>query len=441
MKQIKILCKKLVRVFTTNVGLKLIALVIAILAWLLVMVENDPYVDKTIKNVSVNIINEDYFQQSMKIGSVESGDRVTIVVHGPRSEVSSLNSADFTVTANFRDLNADTNAVPINVAIAASSQATAANVTIKKQTPSVMKISLEDMVSKKFTINVNTSGEAASGSYVSETIVSPNIITVMGSQADIDQIKKVAVDVNVSGASESFSGDYVPKLYNEYGEIKNTSSYMKIVDSNDAEKEISSAKVDVNVLATKQIFILVSVQGSPATGYECVDEQHLPTEVTIAGAKEDLDDIIALTIPFDISNTNQTVVEQTFNIQDYLNKQYADKDSEGNIIAAKYICIDENQTVSAQATLEKLESRRITVLTSTIDKRNLEEGYSLNFKETTVNVMVYAIKDVIDTIKASDLNLYVDADGLGEGSYEMTIKCDPAIDLTMNEVTIEAVIN
>ena len=131
----------------------------------------------------------------------------------------------------------------------------------------------------------------------------------------------------------------------------------------------------------------------------------------------------------------------TVNIQDYLNKQYADKDSEGNIIAAKYICIDENQTVSAQATLEKLESRRITVLTSTIDKRNLEEGYSLNFKETTVNVMVYAIKDVIDTIKASDLNLYVDADGLGEGSYEMTIKCDPAIDLTMNEVTIEAAIN
>ena len=51
------------------------------------------------------------------------------------------------------------------------------------------------------------------------------------------------------------------------------------------------------------------------------------------------------------------------------------------------------------------------------------------------------VKDVIDTIKASDLNLYVDADGLGEGSYEMTIKCDPAIDLTMNEVTIEAAIN
>ena len=100
-----------------NWPLKLLSVVLAAVAWLVIISLADPSDTRTINNIPVKILHEELLSQSGKSYSIEGGDEPTasIDVTGPRSVMQELKASDFTATADIEEMIDINGAVPIRV--------------------------------------------------------------------------------------------------------------------------------------------------------------------------------------------------------------------------------------------------------------------------------------------------------------------------------------
>ena len=64
----------------SNIGLKLLAVLLGFLVWLLVLNIDDSAVTKTISNVPINLVNTDAITSRNQLFTITSGDTVDVVV-------------------------------------------------------------------------------------------------------------------------------------------------------------------------------------------------------------------------------------------------------------------------------------------------------------------------------------------------------------------------
>ncbi|MBE5961180.1 MAG: hypothetical protein E7256_07310 [Lachnospiraceae bacterium] len=397
------------QVLTRNIGMKILSLFLATLLWVVIMNIDDPYITAKFENIPVQIMNETALGEVGKMYEVESGETVTIKVRGKRSIVDNLKASDFEATANFREMS-PVYAVPINVTLK-SSKYSEDDLEIEKMTQ-MMTLSLEDADEQIFRINVVTTGDAAEGYYVAETITNPNLIKITGSKKQIAKIKEVIVEVNVQDVKDSFVTTGTPVAYGENG-------YQ--VDSVKLTFETTQVDVDVKVLPTKEISLLITQEGEPYDGYYCSTPDYMPKTIIIAGTKEDLSKIYYLKIPVDVTLQKETISTQ-INIEEYLSEEY--------------ILVGNENNVAVTIKIEELDTKYISVKTRDITVKNLPEEYEVVYNSgEQVNVSVMGIKEVLDSITAYKLKPYIDMEDLNEyepGTYFITLKTDSTEDITVN---------
>ena len=107
---------KLKKMLTDNIGLKVIALVLAILIWLFVSNQNDPVRSMILSNVPISIVNEDSFADIGMVAEPEGSGTVTLKVTERRSVLNRLarNGSNFYVEADLENIN-EMNTVPLKV--------------------------------------------------------------------------------------------------------------------------------------------------------------------------------------------------------------------------------------------------------------------------------------------------------------------------------------
>ena len=98
----------------SNIGLKLLAVLLGFLVWLLVLNIDDSAVTKTISNVPINLVNTDAITSRNQLFTITSGDTVDVVVKGRKSIISDLDASDFKAVADMSKISI-TNAVPVTV--------------------------------------------------------------------------------------------------------------------------------------------------------------------------------------------------------------------------------------------------------------------------------------------------------------------------------------
>ena len=101
---------------TSNWGLKLVSLAIAIVLWLIVVNIDDPVTKKQFYNIPVEMIHEEALDSVGKVYEVTEGSVVSVTVEGKRSLIDNLKNTDFVATADLSKLSI-TNAVPIEVSL------------------------------------------------------------------------------------------------------------------------------------------------------------------------------------------------------------------------------------------------------------------------------------------------------------------------------------
>lgn len=383
------------RKLLNNLSLKILAVVCAVILWLVVMNVSDYTLTVEIDNIPVQQINGDVLEELDQVYDVEKGDTVDIIVKGRRSVVDKLTASDFIATADLSTMSI-TNTVQIFVQPIKKTLADEISITYVDNT---MRLTLEDKVSVQFPVYVNVSGTPKDGFAVCEAVASPNIVTVEGPKSAVDRITTVSTAVSVSGKDDGYetTGDIV--IYDAYGEsIENE----KITVSHD------TVDVKVSVYPEKLVDVIVSVKGKPEDGYAVGEVQYQPQVVSIAGPEDVIDRISEIDID-DISVSGQKEnLQTTVNLKSYLPDEVAVAEASAELVV--------------NITIEKMIEKTLKPSVKDITLANKQADYTYTLTlSADYAIIVSGLSHIIDTIDLSMIKPVVDCGDLTEGEHQVTV--------------------
>lgn len=409
------------KLLTRNLGLKLASLLLAFVLWFLVAQIYDPKDTVTFNNIQVRLINTELLDEEGKVYEVlDNSNLVRVTVTGPQSIVKSeLRRSDIVAEADMSKLT-DINTVAITYYCENISND---SVEIKGNHDSV-RLNVEDKTSKWIKLESNTIGDVASGYMIGNVTLDQTNIEVTGPKSAISQVDHAGVDINVTDSTTSLSANVDIKLYDaDDNEL--------VLES--VKKNVDSAYMTVEVLATKEVPVEIEYMGVPEDGYMATGEveSSVPT-VRIAGTVSTLVGISAITVPEDrmnITGQSDNLVD-IINLKEYLpaNVRLADKSFDGKITATVYI--------------EPIVSKDLTVAAENISVTGVPDGMEAEITSTaeeyniTVSGLSRDVSMLHDSSVTGILNLtqWMEDNGVEEltpGTYTIPVTFNLAEDITV----------
>lgn len=190
---------------TNNILLKILSVLFAIMLWLVVLNIDDPNTTRTINNIEVTIENADAVTGLNKVYNITEGQNASVSVTGPRSIVDKLTSSDFVAVADFTELS-QTNAVPISIELKRQSYRDKVVINAKTNT---MKLSIEDIETKEFTVQVKNTGELGKDYVIYKNTLSDSTVKVSAPSSVMNTIASVVAEVRAEGETTEFSREVV----------------------------------------------------------------------------------------------------------------------------------------------------------------------------------------------------------------------------------------
>lgn len=409
------------KLLTRNLGLKLASLLLAFVLWFLVAQIYDPKDTVTFNNIQVRLINTELLDEEGKVYEVlDNSNLVRVTVTGPQSIVKSeLRRSDIVAEADMSKLT-DINTIAITYYCENISND---SVEIKGNHDSV-RLNVEDKTSKWIKLESNTIGDVASGYMIGNVTLDQTNIEVTGPKSAISQVDHAGVDINVTYSTTSLSANVDIKLYDaDDNEL--------VLES--VKKNVDSAYMTVEVLATKEVPVEIEYMGVPEDGYMATGEveSSVPT-VRIAGTVSTLVGISAITVPEDrmnITGQSDNLVD-IINLKEYLpaNVRLADKSFDGKITATVYI--------------EPIVSKDLTVAAENISVTGVPDGMEAEITSTaeeyniTVSGLSRDVSILHDSSVTGILNLtqWMEDNGVEEltpGTYTIPVTFNLAEDITV----------
>ena len=409
------------KLLTRNLGLKLASLLLAFVLWFLVAQIYDPKDTVTFNNIQVRLINTELLDEEGKVYEVlDNSNLVRVTVTGPQSIVKSeLRRSDIVAEADMSKLT-DINTIAITYYCENISND---SVEIKGNHDSV-RLNVEDKTSKWIKLESNTIGDVASGYMIGNVTLDQTNIEVTGPKSAISQVDHAGVDINVTDSTTSLSANVDIKLYDaDDNEL--------VLES--VKKNVDSAYMTVEVLATKEVPVEIEYMGVPEDGDMATGEGESNVHtVRIEGTVSTLVGISAITVPEDrmnITGQSDNLVD-IINLKEYLpaNVRLADKSFDGKITATVYI--------------EPIVSKDLTVAAENISVTGVPDGMEAEITSTaeeyniTVSGLSRDVSILHDSSVTGILNLtqWMEDNGVEEltpGTYTIPVTFNLAEDITV----------
>jgi YbbR domain-containing protein len=366
-----------------NWGLKLISLVLAFLLWFLVIQIGDPKDDRDIGTIQVKLVNTELLDKANKVYEVlDNTDTVRVSVYAPMSVFTQLRSSDITAEADVSKLT-DINTVPITFT------SSNANVVSIRGGHDVVRLNVEDKVSKYVTLVSSTEGDVADGYMVSSLTPDQNRIEVSGPKSVVEQVKYAGAKIDVTDATGNLTANVDIRLYDE--------------DNNEVEhtnlvKNVNYVRMSVEVLAVKNVPVEIAVSGTPDKDYMATGVvESDPAYVKIAGSAYTLSGISSIAVPaeqMDLTGATGDVVN-VIDIREYLpeNVKLADSDFSGKVTVTAYV--------------EPIEELTLRIPIQNITVTNLPENFEAEISdsaETVITLELSGLKEQIDPLRQESLN-------------------------------------
>ncbi len=414
---------------TNNWGLKLIAILFALILWFAVINIDDPVVSETFKNVPVQIMNTEVLTEAGMTYEILDNTSVveTITVYGPRTLVESLNENDIIAKADFNDITvANTVAVSVSVDNRNSSK-----ITNIRSSLEAVKLNVEEAKAKQLVINATTTGKLASGYIVAGIELDQNRIRVSGPKSVVSQIASAKVNVDVSESSSDVATYGTVRLYDKAG-VEITSELLV--------KGTEKVHINVDVVPTKYVPVKYQLTGEVAEGYAVVEDAVSCDVMTvlIAGETEALRDVEEILIAGDELNVSELNEGKEFKvvIKNYLpdNIILGDKEYDGK--------------VTVKVPVEEVVTEVVEILKEDLTITNAPDGISAtmvdvpDYTELEITGTVSKVRQVM-TEKVTgviDMNKVLPGTGLSawlEGTYEVEATLDVPSGVTNTPVRVK----
>lgn len=416
---------------TNNWGLKLIAILFALILWFAVINIDDPVVSETFKNVPVQLVNTEVLTEAGKTYEVlENTDVVeSITIYGPRTLVEALKEKDIVAKADISDITV-ANTVAVNVTVDVRNSSKITNI---RSSLECVKLNVENSKTKQLVINATTTGKLASGCIVGGIEMDQNRVRVSGPASIISQIATAKVNVDITESSSDVATYSIVRLYDEEGN--------EIV-SDLITKSAEKVHINVDVLPTKYVPVKYQLVGTVADGYGVVEDAVTCDIMTVlvAGETEALRNVKEITIAseeFDITGLSEEK-EFTVMLKNYL--------PSGIILGDK----EYDGKVTVKVPVEEIATEVIEMLKEDLIIKNIPEGMTV----TMIDVPEYTefeVTGVVSKVRQAmtnkitgvvDMDEVLSSTGLSawlEGTYsvEAALNLPEGVENTPIRITIE----
>ncbi len=386
------------KIIFNNIGLKILALLIAVIVWWVVMNINDPLVKKTINGVSVELRNDDDLIDKGYIYEVESGNVIAITVWAPESVAKELKSSDFIAYADLSQLSPLTDTANITVECVKSDvKNDIKEITSKIQ---VVKLSIDNKQTAEVPVTTAIVGNPAENYVIGDISISQNKIEITGAASVIEKIVRAEIKYDVSNMMQSVNEMVTPVFYDENNNV---------VDTGAIQLSRNSLRLSVVINPTKWIGITINPSVTVADDYKMVGYSLSFDHVKIAGTQESLANISAIDLPSDAIELTDVTESQdcVVNLANYLK--------------ASYKIVSGTTELTVHIDIEPMVVKSYIVRKNGIAVNNLGDGLEAQIEDSYIEVKVKAIQEVHDSFNMDVLNPNIDLKGYGPGEYEVPV--------------------
>ena len=406
------MANKILKTLVNNIGYKILAVVFAFILWLVVYNIDDP--NKTMRfTTNVTVENESTITDMNKCYEVLNGtNTITFSVTAKRSVISKLEDTDFTATADMNRMIVDSDNKTAKVPIEVTSRRSNSSLKYNGKNQ-YLEISLDDLVSRRFMITADTTGQVADGYALGEvSVTNPNVLNVTGPATIVDQIDSVVATIDVEGMSMNLSDNVLPVFYDADGNE---------IDTTRLKYNNTTVTISAKILRVKEIPLSFSTTGSPSGDYRVVEITSDPANIQIKGSASVLNPIMSLAVPAEVLNVSGASedITTTIDITEYL------PDGVELVDAA-------DATVTVTVRIEAYQSKNFTIASDDIKVNGLEDGYKLAFEQNAVTVTVSGLQNDLNKLTAADIAATIDVSGLEEGLHQVNLE------LTLDEANYAA---
>ena len=378
---------------TNNLGLKLLSICLAFFVWLVVVNISNPTITGS-KVVTVEVLNEDSLKKAELTYSIVEKNSVTVRYQVRTLDEYKIKSSDFKVYIDLNDLYEPTGAVPITVEVVNNKEL----VESVEARPGTLHVETERLQRKRFDLQVVTRGELEDGYALGTTTLSKDYVYVSGPEFTIGSISSVGIEVDVEGVVSDISGTAEPKFYDGNGNPLSLGDKVTV--------DTESVDYQIQILKVKNLALDFQIEGMVADGYRYTGIECDVQSVPVLGLKSALANVNTITIP-----------KEELNIQGAISDKVVKINIEPFLPAGTKLVGDKNE-ITVTMKVEKLVTKTLSLNLEQIPLTGSVEHYTYLTDKGTVEVVVEGLQDDLNSLKAEDLNTFLDVEGAEPGVHD-----------------------
>ena len=396
---------------TNNLVLKISSLAVAFLVWIIVVNVSNPIVTRNI-SVPLNVVNANIITDAGKTYSLMGANSVTVSYEVRSRDQSRISASDFNASIDLGDMYDITGAVPIAVEVVNNKDLIIGAVASK---PSIVRVSIEDLQRKEFTLTTKITGTPSDGFSVGEVKLDKTNVVVTGPVSVIGQISQIGVEIDVSGLDSDESGRAELKYFDANGNAF-------VISDSRVSKSFDNVGYSLVMLNGRTLVLNFDVGGSAAQGYKFTGAESTTKSIQVRGQPEVLEGLDSITVPASALSVEGATgdVNITVDIKNFL---------PANVTAVG------DTKVNVTLKVEALDKKSLTLTVNDLNIVGAKPGVATNIVPEKITVVVSGLSANLESVTNADLKATLDVSEMNAGSNTGSLKFEPATGLSVDSYT------
>ena len=396
---------------TNNLVLKISSLAVAFLVWIIVVNVSNPIVTRNI-SVPLNVVNANIITDAGKTYSLMGANSVTVSYEVRSRDQSRISASDFNASIDLGDMYDITGAVPIAVEVVNNKDLIIGAVASK---PSIVRVSIEDLQRKEFTLTTKITGTPSDGFSVGEVKLDKTNVVVTGPVSVIGQISQIGVEIDVSGLDSNESGRAELKYFDANGNAF-------VISDSRVSKSFDNVGYSLVMLNGRTLALNFDVGGTVAQGYKFTGAESTTKSIQVRGQPEVLEGLDSITVPASALSVEGATgdVNITVDIKNFL---------PANVTAVG------DTKVNVTLKVEALDKKSLTLTVNDLNIVGAKPGVATNIVPEKITVVVSGLSANLESVTNADLKATLDVSEMNSGSNTGSLKFEPATGLSVDSYT------
>ena len=366
---------------------KVICVILSFALWFYVTNVVNPTTSRTIKNVSIQILNEEELASKGLALSPNQELKVDVKVEGHFNKVKNLTSKDFTLVIDLGKNADESGKYTIPVSIIDQPD----EITIINEDSLETTINVEELITRQYNL-INNVEITYSNNYSGNNVyIEPLHINVSGPKTLVNKVEKVVLEGKADNISSEIEKEFPIKPYDKDGNIVSGVTL-------DYDKGL----LNISINKRKSVPIKVKYANNLPEGVELI-EAVLSIEKTYVSAENTLiDDIQEIeTQPIDLSNI------------------YSDTSIESNLIIPSGV---ESSNSKVSVSIKVVDNRIITKTFKDVGVNYLNKNSNLEYSISGVDVVIKGKEEDLEKVTVDNIKVEASVESIVEAGENNNIQ-------------------